>query len=229
MTDTPTTAAPTDIGPATASMLPNLSPDAARAEINALKAGADLDFSRAYLDGGHMGHEAALQRMTRLHELAAGVTADPAAPASTTPGRDAATGRFASESDQVDATPYAGLRLETLPADAPIEDLARTTTDVQFMAASTGVHPDLAKSGVQMIERDIAARQGRAMDAGELAAFESALFKRVGEEGYGKACEALQRAIKRAGPRGEAMRRSILSASPETAAWVVSTMHFEGR
>jgi hypothetical protein len=169
--------------------------------------------------------------MDHLHRLAAGEAADMAAPASSTPGRGA-DGRFASEADQVDqvdATPYAGLRLETMPADTPIEDLARATTDVQFMAASTGVPADMARSGVQMIERDIAARQGRAMDAGEMAVFESQLLKRVGAENYDATCRRLEAVIKRAGPKGEVMRRSILSASPETAAWVVSTMHFEGR
>jgi hypothetical protein len=39
------------------------------------------------------------------------------------------------------------------------------------MAASTGAPADLAKSGVRMIERDIAAWQGRAISANELAAF----------------------------------------------------------
>jgi len=230
MTDTPTTTAPADIGAATAAILPALSQEAAATEIRVLRAGGDAAWREAYLGGAmHPGHEAALMRMNHLQRLAAGEAADTAAPASATPGRDAATGRFASEADQVDATPYTALRLETMPADTPLEDLARVTTDIQFMAASTGVPADLAKSGVQMIERDIAARQGRAMDAGELATFETALLKRVGKEGYDKACDAMERAFKRAGSRGDAMRRSLLSSSPETAAWIVSTMHYEGR
>ena len=44
MTDTPPTTTPADIGPATAAMLPNLTPGAARAEIAALKAGAHIQY-----------------------------------------------------------------------------------------------------------------------------------------------------------------------------------------
>ncbi len=216
---------PADVGPATAAMLPNLSPEAALQEIAALKAGADPAWREAYLSDSHASHKAAKARMTHLHKLA--YPEAPAADASAAGrGED---GRFTSEADQVDATPYNGLYLESLK-DTPIEDAARITQDVRHMAAATGVPADRARSGVQMLERDIAERQGRAMDADELAAFETALFKKVGEEGYGKACEALQRAIKRAGPeKGETMRRAILSASPQTAAWIVAQMHYEGR
>ncbi len=223
------TNAPADVGPATAAMLPNLSPEAALQEIAALKSGADREFMAAYLDGNHMAHTAAAARMSHLFKLAYPDPEAPAADASATSGRDAA-GRFTSEADQVDVTPYNGLYLETMPKDTPLDDMARITQDVRHMAAATGVPADRARSGVQMLERDIAERQGRAMDADELAAFETALFKKVGEEGYGKACEALQRAIKRAGPeKGETMRRAILSASPQTAAWIVAQMHHEGR
>jgi hypothetical protein len=226
-------AAPADVvGPATASMLPNLSADAARAEINALKAGADLDFSRAYLDGGHMGHAAALQRMSRLHELAAGVTADPAAPAAPAggPARDEA-GRFASEADQVDqvdATPYAGLRLETLPADAPLEDMARANEDIRHVAAAIGAPADISAAGLRLLEQDAVARQGRSMSTDELDEFENHLQKMTGEN-YDKAVDKFESFIKKSGKRGEMLRRSVAASSPHTAAWTIAMMFHEGR
>lgn len=222
MTDTPPTA---DIGPATAAANVNLSPEAAALEIGHLRAGADSHFTAAYFDAGHMGHQAAVQRMERLHEMA---YPDPAAPAGE-PARDD-NGRFApaDAAEAIDTTPYRALTLATMPEDTPNADLAKANEEIRTLAATVGVPADLSTSGLKMIERDIASRQGRQMDAAELGEFENLLQQRTGDD-YDKACQSLQKAIERAGPRGRLLRDSIMGASPATAAWLVATMHYEGR
>ncbi len=219
MTDTPPTTAPADIGPATAAMLPNLTPDAARAEIAALKAGAEPGFLDAYLGG--VGHEAALTRMSHLHKLASGEAADTAAPASATPGRDAA-GRFTGDANAIDIAEYKDLNLR--PAEgSSIEDMAAANMAARETAAVLGIPPDEARGHVALLEESIARRGGKSMDAGELDTMETHL-QRVAGAAYGEVVAGFKDAIARAGKNGAGLRNAILAADPPIAAMMIANL-----
>ena len=222
MTDTPTTTAPADIGPATAATLPALSQEAAATEIRVLRAGGDAAWREAYLGGhAHPGHAAAVMRMDHLHRLAAGVTADPAAPVSTTPGRDAA-GRFTGEADAIDIAEYKDLNLR--PAEgSSIEDMAAANMAARETAAVLRIPPDEARGHVALLEESIARRGGRAMEGGELDMMEAHL-QRVAGPAYGEIVAGFKDAIARAGKHGAGLRNAILAADPPIAAMMIMNL-----
>jgi hypothetical protein len=218
----------TDAAPAPAPTPP--APEAARTEIANLVRGADAAFATAYTTPSHPGHHAARARMDALHVAAygqgdAGDQAQPAAENSTAEGqRTANDGNSGTEGQgDVDVSAYNGITLSTLGDVDPVDGI-RATGEVRELAAALALPVDLARGGTQMLEQDIARRGGRAMDQGELAAFEGALQRAAGAD-YDAVCGSLEAAVKRAGPRGELLRRAIVSASPTIAVWTLMSLH----
>lgn len=209
--------APVPAGPTIAA------PDAARAEIAGLVAGTDSAFAKAYADPSNAGHAAARARMDALHAAAYGDSG--AVPvANSKPEAQAPAGNSGTEGQgDVDASAYRSLTLETLGPDVAPAEAVRLAGDVQQVCAVLALPPELARGAVGIIERDIAARDGRPMDQAELMGFEAALRRQAGDQ-YEQVCDALASAIERAGPRGELLRRAIVSASPGVAAWAVASL-----
>jgi hypothetical protein len=218
----------TDAAPAPAPMPPP-APEAARTEIANLVRGADAAFATAYTTPSHPGHAAARARMDALHVAAygegdAGDQAQPAAADNSgTEGQRTSNGGNSGTEGPSDVAAYSGITLSTLGDVDPAEGV-RAATEVRELAAALALPVDLARGGTQTIEQDIFRRGGRAMDQGELASFESALQRAAGAE-YDAVCGSLEAAVKRAGPRGELLRRAIASASPNVAAWAVMSIH----
>ncbi len=204
---------PADVGPATAAMLPNLSPEAALQEIAALKAGADREFLEAYINGNHISHKAAAARMHRLHELAYPNPADAAAPASVA-GRDA-DGRFSSEAP-IDVAEYKDLRLQ-FPEGVDIKQAAAANQAAREAASMLRIPPHEARGHVTMIEESIARRGGKVMDDGELDTMDAHL-QRVAGPAYGEVVAGFRDAIANAGDHGPWLRNAILAADPNVAA-----------
>lgn len=207
-----------------------LSSDTARAEIAGLVAGTDSAFAKAYADPSNAGHAAARARMDALHAAAYGDSG--AVPvANSKPEAQAPAGNSGTEGQgDVDASAYRSLTLETLGPDVAPAEAVRLAGDVQQVCAVLALPPELARGGVNVLEREIANRDGRPMDGAELASFESELRRQAGGDvEYEAACQSLERAIERAGKRGELLRRSLASAGPSVAAWAVMSIHRGGQ
>lgn len=196
---------------------PTSPPDPA-AEIRLL--GGDPSFRAAYLDGAHPGHAAAVERMVSLHERQAGATtpteAKPTAPTPSSPNAQAAPGgRFRAED-------YRDLPMTIDAAASPAVAVAMQS-EARQLAAALDLEPDLARGGSEMLDRAIAGRGARPMDASELGRLEALLERQVGAD-LDVVLDRFEARLKAAGPHAATMRRLILASGPETAAWAVVSL-----
>jgi hypothetical protein len=195
---------------------PTSPPDPA-AEIRAL--GGDPAFRSAYLDGAHPGHAAAVDRMVALHERQAGATtpteAKPTAPAPSSPGTPAAPGgRYRPEDYTLSMT---------IDAAASPAVAVEVQAEARQLAAALDLEPELARGGSEILDRAIASRAGRAMDAAELARLDALLARQLGPD-LDAALDRFEARLKAAGPRADTMRRLILASGAEAAAWAVASL-----
>lgn len=195
---------------------PTSPPDPA-AEIRAL--GGDPAFRSAYLDGSHPGHAAAVERMVALHERQAGSTtpteAKPTAPAPSSPDAPAApSGRYRPEDYTLSMT---------LDAAASPAVAVEVQAEARQLAAALDLEPELARGGSEMLDRAIAGRAGRPMDAAELGRLEALLERQVGAD-LDAVLDRFEARMAAAGPHAATMRRLILASGPETAAWAVVSL-----
>jgi hypothetical protein len=167
------------------------------------------------------GNPAAVARMFALHEAAqqggfpAPGESAPAEPAPSSPAApDAPGGRFRPEDYTLEMT---------LDAKASPESVVSAQAAAREMAAALDVEPDLARGGSAIIDAAIAARGGKAMDGVELNRMEALLQRQLGAD-YDAVLARAEARLKAAGAHGETMRRIIVAAGPEAAAWSIASL-----
>lgn len=183
---------------------------AAQGEIASLRAGRDPGFLAAYGDPQHIGHRAAVDRMTKLHETA--YAADAA-------GVEAEAGQTAAPTD-------ADYKFElAFGEEVAPEAMATAHQAAAEAAAALQLPPDMAAGAVRLLEGNIASRQGRPMDGVELATMESQLRGMWGEANYDARMDAVEARLAKMKPGARNwLRRSMLAAGPAGAAWVFASL-----
>jgi hypothetical protein len=167
------------------------------------------------------GDRVALARLIALHEAAqqggfpAPGDAQPADPTPSAPAApDAPGGRRAED--------YTSLTLTLDPKASPAAAVSAQTA-AREMAAALDVEPELARGGSELLDRSIAARGGRPMDGIELARMEALLQRQLGAD-LDAVLDRFEARLRGAGLHGETMRRIIMAAGPEAAAWAVASL-----
>jgi hypothetical protein len=187
----------------------------AQAEIDRLVGGADKEWLVAYLDKNAPGHQAAVDKMTALHQAA-----------------------FPESAEAADAAPAMGTQshmpFEFDAGTAPAR-MAEVNTAAHEVIAALQIDPSLARGAVQTLDRAVNQRRmgpdGRGapkpMDQLELAKMEAMLQQRWGS-GYNAKFDAVERAIARAGKHGQWLKQTILHAGPIAAVWACETLASQG-
>jgi len=227
--------------PAAGQGVPSAEAEQAKATIAELK--NDPAFTKAYVSGD----VTAKQRMAELHRTAFPETVGDDVPP---PATSAEAARAAIEARRADpdfvkrveeGDPVARAELDDLHAqanpellplafseDTPIATVAKAQELAQGTADSLGIAPEFARGGVATLERAVSARLDdngvpKPMDDLELSRMEFLLQERLGG-GYDEAMSRAEAALQRAGPGGEWLQRTILSAGPDAAVWAFQTL-----
>lgn len=115
--------------------------------------------------------------------------------------------------------------------DTPAAVVAETHKTAEGMATALGFvgeERDLLRGAVTTLQKAVAARGEKPMDGIELAKMEHMLHERFGAD-YDAKIDAVQRALKKLGPKGgEWLRRSILASGPATATWAFESLARKG-
>lgn len=167
------------------------------------------------------GNPAAVAQMFALHEAAqqggfpgAGES-KPTAPAPSGPGTPAAPGgRFKPEDYVLEVT---------IDAKASPEAAVAIHTEARQLAAALDLEPELARGGSEILDKAIASRAGKPMDAAELNRLDALLARQLGPD-LDAALDRFEARLKAAGPYSDTMRRLILSSGAEAAAWAVASL-----
>jgi hypothetical protein len=167
------------------------------------------------------GNPAAVARMFALHEAAqqggfpgAGES-NPAAPAPSSPGTPAAPGgRFKPEDYTLEMI---------IDAKASPAATVAIQTEARQLAAALDLEPELARGGSEILDKAIASRAGKPMDAAELNRLDTLLGRQLGPD-LNAALARFEARLKAAGPHGDTMRRLIVASGPEAAAWAVASL-----